>query len=168
MASSVENWWADQSKIRFLNLRTRVTMTGIYNPESIRTSQSPEWAEITIPGGADSYYQWINGGALTIPLTLFVNEWGEGRRQRPGYVEEFIKYFQEAMAPKPVTYGGRIVKTAPDVLRLFLGQLTFGEPAPGVNVIVAGLDVDRLVVDKITNLGLSAAIDMDLRRFTFI
>jgi len=162
------DWWNNPLKIRFLNLRTRTTLTGIYNPETLRVSEQAEYAEIKIPGGPDSYYQWINGGAMSIPLTLFLNEYGEGIQNRRGYVDEAITFFRDAMSPKPVTYGGRIVKTAPDVLRLFWGQMTFGEPAPGLNVIIAAMDTEIVMADKFTIKPVRAFVDLELKRFTFI
>jgi len=172
-------WKTKPTKVRVLNLRTREHLTMMYNPETLVIQEEPEWSEINIPGGGDSYYQFINGGSLTVPMTFFLNEWGEGGRleAEKGYVEKAIRFLQEAKYPRPLTYGGRIVKTAPDLLRIFWGQVKFGEidprtqlvsPAPGLNVIVASLSVERSVFDSETGEALRAMVDVEFRRFTFV
>jgi len=159
------NWETIPTKARLLNLRTGEFVTFIYNPDHLRITDQIQWAEIEIPGSERPYYQFVSGGELTIPLSIFLNEFKEGKRYREGYVENFIKFLRDAKTPKQVSYGGRIIRTAPDILRFFWGQITFDDVAPGVNTIISSLEIDRTMFRGSDGQAVRAVVDLELKKW---
>ena len=166
-----ENWENVPTKARLLNLRTGQFVTFIYNPPGFQVKETTNWAQVEIPGSSDVYYQFITGGAMTIPLSLFLNEYKEGKRYRENYVENTIAFLREAMQPKKIEFGGkggRIVRKAPDVLRFFWGQIRFGEVAPGINVIIMGMEVNRTMFRGGDGVGIRATVELELSKWVTV
>jgi len=165
---SPEDWRSNPTKVRFLNLRSRETLAMMYNPEGLSTSEEAKWSEVTVPGAPDVYHQFVSGGAFSFGMSLFLNEFKEGRNYERGYVENSILFLREAMISRDLEYGGRIIRQAPDVVRVFWGQIKFSEPAPGINVIITAMNVDRIMFDGDTGNAVRAFVDLELKRFSFV
>lgn len=165
MVMPEKNWKTDPLKVRILNLRSRKFFVAIYNPQSLQVTETTDWSEIKVPGVDNPYYQFSTAGAMNIPMQFFINEFGEGKQYEGGYVEESIQFFREAMTPKPINYGGRIIKTAPDILRMFWGRIKFGEPSPGVNVILTSMRTDRMMFQKEDGTAIRATLDLEFKKF---
>ncbi len=167
-----ENWESVPTKARLLNLRTGEFLTFIYNPPDLRTNENTKWGQVEIPGAANAYYQFITGGETTIPLSILLNEYGEGKRYRKDYVENSIKFLRDAMTPRKIEFGGeeggRIIRQAPDVLRFFWGMIRFGEVAPGISVVINGMEVDRSMFRGEDGMAIRAVVELELKKWVTV
>jgi len=113
-----------------------------YNPESVSTSKTVNWNSIQIPGGNDTLMQFASGTSLTIPLVLFLNDFGETSK-RSKNVETAIAFLHRYTRTDSGVkiQGGR---KAPGVLKLVIGAMRFDDQAaPGVDVVITSLSVNR-------------------------
>lgn len=118
------------------NKSTGEVKSFLYNPSSISDSRSVNFSELNAPGSSYPRYQYVNSGARTMPLELFLANTSKGN------VKSFLD-FLEKFLPK----GSKFQK-------------------PPIMIVAMGTDVreciltslDRSFTDFDTNLNVTQAV----------